>query len=59
MTLTPPVLLSAVKFVSGNVEHPHDKFVATDVDILFDRPEKAGNSVQVTKAFLDPFLNRF
>jgi len=46
MTLTPPVLLSAVKFVSGNVEHPHDKFVATDVDILFDRPEKAGNSVQ-------------
>ena len=53
MTLTPPVLLSAVKFVSGNVEHPHDKFVATDVDILFDRPEKAGNSVQVTKAFFE------
>merc|ERR1719419_590157 len=42
MTLTPPVTLSEVKFVSGNVEHPHDKFVATDVDVLFDQPERVG-----------------
>ena len=41
MTLTPPVHLSSFKFVSGNVEHPHDKFVATDVDVLFDRPDKS------------------
>ena len=40
MTLTPPVRLATIKFVSGNVEHPNDKFVATDVDVLFDRPEK-------------------
>merc|ERR1712029_849330 len=40
MTLTPPVKLSEVRFVSGNVEHPHDKFVATDIDVLFDQPEK-------------------
>ena len=41
MTLTPPVYLSSFKFVSGNVEHPHDKFVATNVDVLFDRPDKS------------------
>lgn len=35
-TMTPPVPLSGVKFVSGNVEHPSDKFVATTVEILFE-----------------------
>jgi len=38
-TLTPPVRLTALKFVSGNVHHPDDKLVATDVEVLFDHPE--------------------
>lgn len=43
ITLTPPVRLTAIKFVSGNVEHPHDKFVATDIEVLFDHPEKGAS----------------
>jgi len=43
ITLTPPVALSAIKFVSGNVEHPHDKFIATDIEAIFDHPENLGN----------------
>ena len=35
-TMTPAVKLSGVKFVSGNIEHPSDKFVAATVDILFE-----------------------
>ena len=36
-TMNPPVRLASVRFVSGNVEHPSDRFVATTVDVLFEK----------------------
>ena len=51
ITLTPPVGLSAIKLVSGNVEHPHDKFVATDVEVLFDNPEAAAAAAQAAVGY--------
>ena len=35
-SLTPPTRLSGYKFVSGNAEHPSDKFVDTTVEVLFN-----------------------
>jgi len=35
LQLTPPVQLSSVRFVSGNVEHPSDRFVGTTVELMF------------------------
>ena len=40
-TLTPPVELDGVKFVSGNMEHPSDRFVETTVEILFENSKQA------------------
>ncbi len=37
---TPPVELSGFKFVSGNAEHPLDKFVDTDVVIMLENGGK-------------------
>ena len=44
-TLTPPVLLSGLKFVSGNVEHPSDRFVGTTVEVLFENSRTASDAV--------------
>ena len=33
--LTPPQKLTGFKFVSGNAEHPSDRFVDTDVELMF------------------------
>lgn len=32
-SLTPPVTLTGFKFVSGNAEHPSDKFISTTIEI--------------------------
>ena len=52
ITLTPPVRLTRIKFVSGNVEHPYDKFTATDVEVLFDHPEAAEGLTQLKDKYV-------
>ena len=37
----PPILLSTFKFVSGNAEHPSDRFINTTCEVLLDDPKKA------------------
>ena len=44
-TLTPPVPLEEIKFVSGNIEHPSDKFAGANVELLF---ESANSQFPVT-----------
>ena len=37
----PPLPLSSFKFVSGNAEHPSDRFINTTCEILPEDPKKA------------------
>jgi hypothetical protein len=37
--LSPPVKLTSLRFVSGNVEHPSDRFLDTTVEVLFKDAE--------------------
>ena len=41
MSFQPPILLSSFKFVSGNAEHPSDRFINTTCEVLPDDPKKA------------------
>ena len=59
-TLTPPVELDGVKFVSGNILHPLDRFIETTVEILFEKGKeslpKRLKSLGYQKIKDDPFL---
>ena len=41
--LRPPVKISEIKFVSGNIEHMKDIFVNTTVEVLFEGDTDFGN----------------
>ena len=45
----PPVLLESFKFVSGNAEHPSDRFFNTTCEILPDDAKKASSLTKLPK----------
>jgi hypothetical protein len=49
---TPPVKISELKFVSGNIEHSLDIFVNTTVEVLFDGDTDFGNFTKLGDNFV-------
>ena len=45
----PPVMLEGFKFVSGNAEHPSDRFTNTTCEILLENPKKAASLSRLPK----------
>ena len=50
--LTPPVKISEIKFVSGNIEHMNDIFVNTTVEVLFEGDTDFGNLTKLGDNFV-------